>query len=192
MVNTDFESIQIDRDVITLQPEQSLDFGGIAKGWAVDGTTSLLRLFGYENFFINAGGDIYASGVNENGDDGWVIGIESPFNGEVIASVLLKDMAIATSGSYKRKWDVQSKHYHHLINPLTGANENGIQSVAIIANNCASSDGFTKSIFNARAQDGIRLIEQNNMDGLIITSEKKILYTKGLVGKYDLTFAESE
>jgi thiamine biosynthesis lipoprotein len=42
-----------------------LDFGGIAKGWAVDKAASLIRLFGYDDFFVNAGGDIYASGTNE-------------------------------------------------------------------------------------------------------------------------------
>lgn len=66
IVNTDFDAIQITGDVITLQSGQSLDFGGIAKGWAVDKATSLLRLFGYDDFFVNAGGDIYASGNREN------------------------------------------------------------------------------------------------------------------------------
>ena len=65
MVDTNFEAIQIEGDVITLQSGQALDFGGIAKGWAVDKATSLIRLFGYDDFFVNAGGDIYASGTNE-------------------------------------------------------------------------------------------------------------------------------
>jgi len=83
--------------MITLQPGQSLDFGGIAKGWSVDKASSLLRLFGYDNFFINAGGDIYASGSNEEAIGGWIIGIENPFTEEVIASIILHDAAIATT-----------------------------------------------------------------------------------------------
>lgn len=54
VIDTDFDAVRIEGDTITLQPEQSLDFGGIAKGWAVDGAASLLRSFGYDNFFVNA------------------------------------------------------------------------------------------------------------------------------------------
>lgn len=175
-----------------LQPEQSLDFGGIAKGWAVDGASSLLRELGHDRFFVNAGGDIYASGSSENTDDGWVIGIENPFTEEIIASVTLQDAAIATSGSYKRHWNIGEKRYHHLINPLTGENENTIISVALIAPNCTRVDGFTKSIFNVPVSEGLRLIEQNDMEGMIFTTSGEILYTKGLQERYHLIFAEME
>lgn len=53
-INTDFSRIGIRDGMIFLQPGQSLDFGGIAKGWAVDKGSVLLRLFGYNDFFINA------------------------------------------------------------------------------------------------------------------------------------------
>jgi len=190
IINTDFESIQIEGDMITLQPGQSLDFGGIAKGWSVDKASSLLRLFGYDNFFINAGGDIYASGSNEEAIGGWIIGIENPFTEEVIASIILHDAAIATSWSYKRKWDIGEKKYHHLVNPVTSGNENAIISVTLISSECANCDGFTKSIFNAPVSEGIRLIEQNGMEGLIFTSSGQLLYTKYLQEKYDLEFVE--
>lgn len=191
VIDTNFEAIQIEGDIITLQPWQSLDFGGIAKGWAVDKATSLIRLFGYDDFFVNAGGDIYASGTNEEWDGGWIIGVENPFSGEIIASLNLKNTAIATSGSYKRKWDIAEKKYHHLVNPLTGGNENAIISVTLISPECASSDGFTKSVFNAPVSEGIRLIEQNNMEGIIFTKSGQLLYTKGLQDKYDLQFMET-
>ncbi|OIP54029.1 hypothetical protein AUK10_01735 [Candidatus Gracilibacteria bacterium CG2_30_37_12] len=191
VVDTNFEAIQIEGDIITLQPGQTLDFGGIAKGWAVDRAALLIRLFGYDDFFVNAGGDIYASGTNEEGDGGWIIGVENPFTQEIIASLNLKNTAIATSGSYKRKWDIAEKKYHHLVNPLTGGNENAIISVTLISPECASSDGFTKSVFNAPVSEGIRLIEQNNMEGIIFTTSGQLLYTKGLQEKYDLHFIET-
>lgn len=190
-VDTNFDKIQIEGDVITLEPGQSLDFGGIGKWWAVDKGSSLLRLFGYENFFINAWGDIYASGNREVGKIGWVIGVENPFTEDVIASLVLKNSAIATSGSYKRKWDINEKKYHHLINPITSGNENAIVSVTLIASECAKTDGFTKSIFNAPVSDGLRLIEQNDMEGLIFTSSGQLLYSKGLQEKYELDFGET-
>ena len=77
------------------------------------------------------------------------------------------------------------------MNPLTGENENAIISVTLISPECASSDGFTKSIFNAPITDGIRLIEQNNMEGIIFTAAGQLLYTKGLEDKYDFQFMET-
>lgn len=149
-------------------------------------------MFGYDDFFVNAGGDIYASGNNDEASGGWVIGIENPFTEEIIASLILQDAAIATSGSYKRKWDIDRKKYHHLINPLTGGNENAIMSVTLVASSCTDSDGFTKSIFNAPASEGLRLIEQKGMEGLIFTVSGKLLYTKGLREKYRLDFFETD
>jgi thiamine biosynthesis lipoprotein len=192
VTDTDFNTIQISWDIITLQPGQSLDFWGIAKGWAVDKWTSLLRLFGYDDFFINAGGDIYASGNRESSKSGWIIGIENPFTEEVIASLILRDTAIATSGSYKRKWDIDKKEYHHLINPVTSWNENAIISVTLISPECARCDGFTKSVFNTPVSEGVRLIEQHNMEGLIFTSTRKLLYTKWLQEKYELDFGDTD
>ncbi|MDD2916654.1 MAG: FAD:protein FMN transferase [Candidatus Gracilibacteria bacterium] len=191
VVNTDFDAVRITDDVITLEPGQALDFGGIGKGWAVDKGSELLRLFGYDNFFINAGGDIYASGNRESSKNGWIIGIENPFTEEVIASIVLQDAAIATSGSYKRKWDMNQQAYHHLINPKTLGNEHAIVSVTLISPECARCDGFTKSVFNAPVSEGIRLIEQHGMDGLIFTSAGELLSTKGLSEKYELDFVEN-
>jgi len=191
-INVDLTAIRIEGNVITLQPGQSLDFGGIAKGWAVDKAALLLRTFGYDDFFVNAGGDIFASGENGEGVDGWVIGIESPFTEKVIASLVLRDSAVATSGSYKRKWQIGGKSYHHLVNPKNLENENSIISVTLIAPDCTHSDGFTKSVFNAPVSEGLRLIEQNSMEGFLFTASGQLLYTKGLKEKYHLDFSEIE
>ncbi len=96
-VNTDFHAVKTEGDTVTLEPGQSLDFGGIAKGWAVDRASDMLRMYGYDDFFVNAGGDIYASGTNGSLDRGWVIGIENPFTQEIFTSLVLRDSAIATS-----------------------------------------------------------------------------------------------
>lgn len=57
-------------------------------------------------------------------------------------------------------------------------------SVTLIAPECAITDAFTKIIFNASIHDSIRLIEQNGMEGMIFTSAKQLLTTKGLEEKY--------
>ena len=91
--------------MVSIGEHQYLDLGGIAKGYAVDMAAAILLAFGYDNFFVNAGGDIYAHGLNEPGQ-AWTIGIENPFSLVVDTSICLKNTAIATSGRYKRKWTI--------------------------------------------------------------------------------------
>ncbi len=54
VVDTDFSKALIGTDIISIGENQSLDFGGIAKGYAVDMAAALLLAFGYDDFFVNA------------------------------------------------------------------------------------------------------------------------------------------
>lgn len=140
---------------------------------------------------MNAGGDVRVSGSGGNGEDGWVVGVENPFSGGIAGSFVLRDAAVATSGSYKRKWNADGGTYHHLVNPRTGANENAIVSVTLVAPDCATADGFTKAAFNAPIEEGIRLIESNGMEGFVFTASGQLLRTRGLEKKYGFALSRS-
>jgi thiamine biosynthesis lipoprotein len=62
---------------ITLPAGAGIDLGGIAKGWTVDETCSLLPAGA--PFLIDAGGDIYAGGAGPDGR-GWTIAVADPFD----------------------------------------------------------------------------------------------------------------
>src|SRR5207253_1411949 len=54
-----------------------IDLGGIAKGYAVDRAAKVMKKYGMKDFFINAGGDIYASGMKTDSLK-WTVGIKAP------------------------------------------------------------------------------------------------------------------
>ena len=84
---------------------------GIVKGWAVYQASETLRKEGVWDFFLEAGGDIQLSGLNDEGEY-WVVGIRSPFDPmEVVKVLRLSDIGIATSGTYVRG--------QHIYNPLS-------------------------------------------------------------------------
>lgn len=143
----DITHIHIHGHEVTLGENQTLDFGGIGKGYAVDGAAEVLESFGHEHFLVNAGGDIRVRGLNEEGTP-WNIGIENPFAPGVFASIQLTNASVATSGNYKRQWEIAGKQYHHLLNPRSGKNEFSIQSVTVIAPECTVCDALTKSFFH--------------------------------------------
>lgn len=117
--------IELDEDNhrIKLKPNQRIDLGAYAKGYAIRLAKELFEHREIDNFLINAGGDIYAGGEDiESNIDGWDIKIFDPQktaktgNFEYLHSEVISNTAIACSGPWARK----VKFFHHLINPYNG------------------------------------------------------------------------
>jgi len=90
-----------DRRTITLRRPLTLDLGAVAKGLAVDAAARELEHF--QDFAIDAGGDLYLGGSNAQGAP-WCVGVRHPRrDGEVIDSLLVSNQAVCTSGDYERR-----------------------------------------------------------------------------------------
>ncbi|WP_156900133.1 FAD:protein FMN transferase [Alicyclobacillus contaminans] len=105
---------------VLLHPGYKLDLGGIAKGWIVQRSALVLEQWGMRNFLVSAGGDLVCRG--SNGERPWCVGIANPFGGEGDNVLMLDvtDMAVATSGTYRRRWSFHGTPVHHLIHPYFG------------------------------------------------------------------------
>jgi thiamine biosynthesis lipoprotein len=128
---------------------------GIVKGWAIYNAAELLIKMGYENFYVDAGGDIQVHGKNEQKSD-WKIGIKNPFKmNEIIKVVYLdKNQGIATSGTYIRG--------QHIYNPKDRKEEmSEIVSLSVIGPNVYEADRFATAAF-AMQREGINFIEKLN------------------------------
>ncbi|WP_018608445.1 FAD:protein FMN transferase [Uliginosibacterium gangwonense] len=129
-----------------------LDFGGIAKGYALDRAREILLRRGVKNALINIGGNVMALG-DKNGQ-AWTVGIQHPRRGGAMATLALYDgEAIGTSGDYQRFFDVAGQRYCHLIDPRTAAPVRHTQAVTILitpqANAGMLSDVASKPVFLA-------------------------------------------
>jgi len=94
-----------------------LSLSAIAKGYAVDKVAAALTGLGLDNFLINIGGELRASGVTIDGNV-WRVGVEKPHVlGGIQEIVLLKDAAIATSGDYRNFLIVENQQFSHMIDP---------------------------------------------------------------------------
>ena len=130
-----------------------LDFGGYAKGYALDLAIINLRKQGVKNALINIGGNIIALG--QHGDKPWRVGIQHPRKPNAIAVLnLASGWAIGTSGDYQRYFDLNGKRYCHIIDPATGYPVQGMQAVTVLIppqNNAGvMSDVASKPIFIAK------------------------------------------
>ncbi len=98
-----------------------LDLSAIAKGFAVDKIAEYLIRLNIDNFLVEIGGEIRASGVNEAGF-AWRIGIEQPEHEKraVRRIIKLDNIAMATSGDYRNYFEKDGRRYSHTIDPVSG------------------------------------------------------------------------
>lgn len=128
------------------------DFNAIAQGLSVDVVAKYLDNKGQKNYFIEIGGEVYAKGINPEGN-AWVVGIDNPEesntgmgNRSLENTVSLKNKALATSGNYRKFYVMDGRKFSHTIDPKTGYSvKHNLLSATVLANDCASADAFATS-----------------------------------------------
>jgi thiamine biosynthesis lipoprotein len=165
-----------ERQTITLLRPLILDLGAVAKGLAVDLAARELQSF--ENFAINAGGDLYLGGCNPSGEP-WSIGIRHPRrDNELIDSIRVSNRAVCTSGDYERRaWNEEQGH--HILDPHTGTSANAVASVTVIAPTAMLADALATAAFVLGPSEGIQLFHRLGVDGLIISPTLELYATRG-------------
>ena len=135
-----------------VRPDHVLDPCGIVKGWAIRNAAESLAQMGYENFFVEAGGDIQTSGQNEEGRE-WRVGIRNPFKAdEIVKVVYAEKTGVATSGTY-----FQGSHIYNPHAPDQTPKE--IVSLTVIGPDVLQADCYATAAF-AMGRNGIFFIER--------------------------------
>ncbi|MDH5611415.1 MAG: FAD:protein FMN transferase [Gammaproteobacteria bacterium] len=178
-----YRHIQLDPQNKTIKFKQKnvrLDFGGIAKGYAVDNAIKLLQTCGIKNGLVGAGGDSRVMG-DRNGKP-WVIGVRHPRDKDkVVVRLPLDNSAISTSGDYERFFIEGSQRYHHIINPKTGTSITNTWSATVIGDDAITTDALSTTLFILGAQKAIEFIESyQGVDAIIIDDKGKMHYSSGL------------
>ncbi len=136
-------------------PQVQLDFGGSAKGLALDKAIQILKDHHIQHAVVNIGGDMRVLG-NKPADNNqqsiaWRIGIQSPKHADEVIAIaqLPHDMSIVTSGTYQRFFTWQGKQYSHLINPKTARPANTFSSVTVLNSNATLADSAATALLIA-------------------------------------------
>lgn len=124
--------------IIKKDPRVKLDFNAFAQGYSVDVVSEFLTSKGINSYVVEIGGEVYAKGRKPNGNN-WTVGIEKPIDNKESENPLkaiakLKNLAIATSGNYRRFVIEDGIKYNHHIDPKTGyPTKNNLLSAAVCA-----------------------------------------------------------
>lgn len=170
-------SLDIDLNGLKLQsvnPAVQLDFGGIAKGYAIDIACEMLRSHGIENAIVNAGGDLRA--IGSHGERPWKIAVRSPGGGIIGSLDTGEDEAVFTSGNYERFRQENEQRYPHILDPRTGWPVTELASVTIIASEGLVADAAATAITVAGLQEWEDVARTLGLDQVMLVDETGKVY----------------
>lgn len=158
-------SVDADNFVSSRNVAVQLDFGGYAKGLALDHATQILRAQNIKHALVNIGGNIIALG--KHGGRPWHVGVRHPRASGAIVELDLNDgEAIGTSGDYQRYFELDGRRYCHIIDPRSGYPASGTQSLTVLASGPRAgvlSDVASKPSFIADANAWEAPLKQLNI-----------------------------
>ena len=114
-----------------------------------------------QNYLIEIGGEIRASGFNSSKKAAWKVGIQHPdLSGDqpYINTLVLQNESMATSGTYRKfKIDANGNRYTHIIDTKTGyPSRTNILSVSVVTSDCMTADAYATAL-QAMGVNGVRL-----------------------------------
>ena len=167
-----WRKIEVEADRVRLPAGAGLDFGGIAKGMAVDAAHDLLLGRGLPGFAIDAGGDLRIHGAPP-GVPTWRVAVETAA-GDLTVS--LEQGALATSSVLGRRWLSGGREAHHLIDPRTGEpSSSGVVSATAAASTCAEAEVAAKVALLLGSGAGPLYLRSRHLDGLLSLADRSLL-----------------
>jgi len=142
------------RRQVRLPAGVGLDFGGIAKGLAVDAALDLFAEQGITPALVNAGGDLAAHGLPP-GQPHWAITAPGRRERWVIG---LEHGALATSGLERRHWTQGDPA------------DAGLWSVTVVAGACAQAEVAAKVALILGPERGEQFIEAARLGALLVAT----------------------
>ncbi len=173
-----------------------LDLGAIAKGYAIDRAIYAARSTGASGAIVDVGGDVSCFGFTPRSERHWRVGLQDPDDeSKTILVLKLAQMAVATSGDYRRFVEIEGQKYSHIIDPATSSSASKFTSVSIIAPTAIEADAIATCVSVMGLDAGMRLVESlKDVEALVILTDRSqdYIYTEGIKKYVDTsqTYAE--
>jgi len=151
-----------------------LDLCGIAKGYGVDRMIEVLQQHGVAHVLAALDGELRALGSQGDGQP-WAVAVESPVPGRRSAhSVIeLQDLAVATSGDYRRFVEVGGVRLAHTMDARRGGPvRNSLASVTVLARDCMSADAWATALLVAGPTEGLAMAQHAKLEALFVQRQQ--------------------
>lgn len=164
-----------ERTVQFLKPGMELNLGSIGKGYALDRAAEKLDGAGVADYLIHGGQSsilVRGSRAAGTGERGWRVAIRHPTRpGQPLGEVLLRDRALATSGSGTQYFHHGGRRYGHLLDPRTGQPAEGVLSSTVIAPTATEADALSTAFYILGPERTREIVgEQEGLAAILVTS----------------------
>ncbi len=169
-----FNSLVFDKKFASIEKNIKLDFGGMAKGFAVDKVSDYFKAKGIKKAIIAASGDIRCLGVCS-------IDVQNPFGDGVLGSFKTKEneTGISTSGNYNRY--VGSVKNNHLINPKQKISQDKFVSITLISDMSSSDlDAYATASSVMPIQKAFKFLDSFDLAYIILKSDGKLCISENI------------
>jgi thiamine biosynthesis lipoprotein len=156
-----------------------LDFGGVAKGWALDRLTETLRTAGVSRALLSFGQSSVVALGKPAGWDGWGV-LLADASGGFAGTAQLHDQSLSVSGSLGQHIEIGGRRYGHVIDPRSGEPLTRERVAVVLASDGTRAEVFSKALLILGERDGIDLLESlPDAQGLLIDADGRTWQTKG-------------
>jgi FAD:protein FMN transferase len=154
--------------IVRLGDCTDLNFNAIAKGLIVDRAAACaMAVAGIEAITVNAGGDIVHCGAGSVN-----VGVEDPQNpydnAVPVAAITIGRQGLATSGGWRRGFDVGGRWFSHVIDPRTGWPVEQVLSATVVAPDAITADAVATIASVVDPADGVALVEPMKDVGCLV------------------------
>lgn len=185
------DDIIVDQEAMTVflaDENMSLDFGGVAKGFAAEIVGKEMIEKGFTSGAIIAGGNWKVLGKPQDPDrQHWSVGIQNPDNPQasdetgILEIVYIDDKSLDTSGNYQRYVMIGDLRVHHIIDPETLMPGNYQRGVTVLADHAGVAEYLATELFLLTYEQGRDLVDSlDGIEALWITEDKTVKATKGM------------
>lgn len=158
------EQLRLDSHARSLAFEKQgmmLDFGAIGKGYALDLAVEILREAGVTNALLHGGtSTIVGMGPGPEGA-GWKVVVERPplpgesqdKTPELVSVVHLLNQSLSVSAFWGKYFELNGKHYGHVIDPRTGWPAQNAILGAVLSSSATESDALSTAVLLSSPAD---------------------------------------
>ncbi len=180
LVGMDKVRLEGDR-IIKADPDMFIDVNAIAQGYTVDLVADLIVRSGITHCLVEVGGEVRT--VGDKHGMGWKVGIDTPADGNYVpgadiqARIRLDNLALATSGNYRKFFVEDGIKYSHTIDPRTGYPvRHTLLSATLIAPTGAEADAWATACMVGGKDEAIAFIEKYDfLEGYLIYSDEEAI-----------------
>ncbi len=150
-------SLDAEAHTATHLSDVPLRFNSFAKIYIVDraGEAAMRADEGVRAAVVNIGGDLVVKGARSE-----TVEIADPANPNAAADriVVMPGMAVATSGGYRRGFDIGGTHYSHILDARTGLTAESIDSATVVAPSAVDAGALATAMTILSPAESERLV----------------------------------